>query len=116
MGDNSVPSTDDMKKHEKHSCTLLVLPSHIYLFVSGPLRMPLASLTCTSVVCCGAPLGARRYLKQNGNELSADKEKYYCMCSDTESQLTETSTMSPGTVVAKKLSRVIIGLHRASNC
>lgn len=30
--------------------------------------MPLACLTCKSVVCCGAPPGARRYLKQNGNK------------------------------------------------
>lgn len=30
MGSNSVPSTDDMKKHEEHFCTLLVLPSRSY--------------------------------------------------------------------------------------
>lgn len=73
MGDNSVPSTDDMKKHEEHSRSHLVLPSHIYLFISGPIRMPLASVTCKSVGCFGAPPAPRRYLKQNGNEFSADE-------------------------------------------
>lgn len=73
MGGNSVPSTDDMKKREEHSRSHLVLSSRIYVFISGPIRMPLASLTCKSVACCGTPPGARRYLKQNGNEFSADK-------------------------------------------
>jgi len=85
-GDNSVQSTDDMKKREEHSCTILVLPSHIYLLISGLFRMPLASLICKSAVCCGIPPGATRYLKQNGNEFSADKELLHVLSHRVNSQ------------------------------